>query len=103
MRRFALALVLWLGCALLAYGQQPQVPVVGWLNPSTRQTVPIQLLCDSIAKHGFVDGRNVRLDIRLAEGNVDRLSANLGAVPDRATSSWKPVQAARACRTASAI
>jgi putative tryptophan/tyrosine transport system substrate-binding protein len=75
MRRIALTLVLWFCCAALAYGQQPQVPVVGWLNPYTKQTVPIQLLRDSLAKRGLVDGRNVRLDIRLAEDKMDRLAA----------------------------
>ena len=75
MRRIALALVLWLGCTVLAYGQQAQVPVVGWLNPYTKQTVPIQLLRDSLAKHGLIDGKSVRLDIRLAEDKLDRLPA----------------------------
>lgn len=75
MRRIALALVLWLCCTVLAYGQQPQVPVLGWLNPYTNQTVPIQLLRDSLAKHGLVDGKSVRIDIRLAGDMLDRLPA----------------------------
>jgi putative ABC transport system substrate-binding protein len=47
--------------------------VIGWLNPGTKATVPAQLLRDSLAKHGLVVGTSIRLEIRLGDGNPDRL------------------------------
>src|SRR5262249_23201750 len=77
MRLGPIALVFWCCSTVLASGQQPQtnVPVIGWLSPSTKQTVPVQLLHDSLAKHNLVNGTSIRLDIRLADGQSDRLPA----------------------------
>jgi putative ABC transport system substrate-binding protein len=82
MRRIALTLVFWLCSAGLPYAQEtpPKLPVIGWLTPATTesysQSGPAdpgpQLLRDSLAKHGLVDGKNVRLEMRLAEGKPDR-------------------------------
>jgi putative ABC transport system substrate-binding protein len=84
MRRIALTLVLWLCSTLLAYGQEPQV--VGFLSPAMTQTVRDQLLREALAKHGFVDGNNVRLDVRVAEGRLERLPGLAEAlVRERAT------------------
>ena len=77
MRFSPVALVFWCCSTALASGQQPQanIPVIGWLSPSTKQTVPVQLLRDQLAKHDLVDGTSIRLDIRLANGESDRLPA----------------------------
>jgi ABC-type uncharacterized transport system substrate-binding protein len=83
MRRIALTLIFWLSSTVLPYAQEPLVklPVIGWLSPATTQSYQqsdpgspgLQLLRDSLAKHGLIDGKNVRIDMRLAEGNLDRL------------------------------
>src|SRR5262245_2726981 len=58
-----------------------KTPVIGWLSPATLQSYsqpghdnpgPHQLR-DALSKHGLIDGKNVRIDMRLAEGKLDRL------------------------------
>jgi len=83
MRRIAFTLIFWLCSTVLPYAQEPPVklPVIGWLSPATTQSYQQlgpgnpgpKLLRDSLAKHGLIDGKNVRLDMRLAEGKLDRL------------------------------
>jgi putative tryptophan/tyrosine transport system substrate-binding protein len=83
MRRITLILVFWLCSTVLPYAQEPpvKVPVIGWLSPATMQSYSQpgagnpgpQLLRDLLAKHGLIDGKNIRLDMRLAEGKLDRL------------------------------
>jgi ABC-type uncharacterized transport system substrate-binding protein len=55
----------------MAHGQA--APVIGFLSPATAQTVRAQLLRDALAKHGFVEGKNVRVDVRVADGRLERL------------------------------
>ena len=50
-------------------------PTIGFLSPATAQTVRAQLLREALAKHGLVDGKNVRVDVRVAEGRLERLAA----------------------------
>jgi putative ABC transport system substrate-binding protein len=58
-----------------------KVPVIGWLSPATTESYSQpgpgnpgpQLLRDSLARHGLIDGKNVRVDLRLAEGKPERL------------------------------
>jgi len=81
MRGIALTSVLWLCNTILASAQElpANVPVIGWLSPATTESYNQpgpgnpQLLRDSLAKHGFIDGKNIRIDMRLAEGKLDRL------------------------------
>jgi putative ABC transport system substrate-binding protein len=66
-----------------AFAQEPpaKVPIIGWLTPATTESYQQpgagnpgpQLLRDSLAKHGLIDGKTIRLDMRLAEGRLDRL------------------------------
>jgi putative tryptophan/tyrosine transport system substrate-binding protein len=51
----------------------PKVPVIGFLSPAPTQTVRHQLLRDALAKHGLIDGKNIRIDVRVAEGKLERL------------------------------
>ena len=83
MRRIVLALALWTCSAVLASAQQTPAPVVGWLSPASAQSYsqtgvgnpgPHQLRA-ALAKYGLIDGKNVRIDMRLAEGRLDRLPA----------------------------
>src|SRR6266852_4127065 len=84
MRRIALALISWLCGTALAFAQEPsaKLPIIGWITPSTtesyQQSAPgspgPRLMRESLARHGLIDGKNMRLDMRLAEGRLDRLS-----------------------------
>ena len=84
MRQIAVILVFWLWGNVLAHAQESgtKVPVIGWLTPATTQSYSQtgrgnpgpHLLRESLARHGLIDGRNVRVDMRLAEGNLDRLA-----------------------------
>lgn len=82
----AVVSAIWLSCGTaLAVAQESsgKVPVVGWLTPSTTESYRhstvgnpgLAQLRKSLARHGLVDGRNVRIDMRLAEGKLDRLPA----------------------------
>jgi putative tryptophan/tyrosine transport system substrate-binding protein len=83
MRQIALSLIFWLCSNVLASAQDSSVklPVIGWLSPATTQSYQqpgpgnpgLQLLRDSLARHGFIDGKNIRIDMRLAEGKLARL------------------------------
>ena len=83
MRRNALTLIFWLCSTVLPYAQQPptNVPIIGWLGPATTESYSQpgagnpgpHLMRASLARHGLIDGKNVRLDMRLAEGKLDRL------------------------------
>jgi putative ABC transport system substrate-binding protein len=83
MRRIAFTLVIWLCSTVLPHAQEAQVklPVIGWLSPSTTQAYQQvglgkpgpQLLRESLAKFGLIDGTNIRLEMRLAEGRLERL------------------------------
>jgi putative ABC transport system substrate-binding protein len=84
MRGITLASVLWLCNIIPASAQEPpaNIPVIGWLSPATTESYQqpgldnpgLQLLRDTLAKHGLIDGKNIRLDMRLAEGKLDRLA-----------------------------
>src|SRR5215475_5902006 len=58
-----------------ACGQQPAMPVLGFLNSASAG--PYRQLVDAFRRGlnetGFVEGRNVMIDYRWAEGQYDRL------------------------------
>jgi putative ABC transport system substrate-binding protein len=92
MRWIALALAFSLCGTPLAFAQE--VPIIGWITPSTtesfQQLAPGSpgpgLLREMLAGHGLIDGKTVRLDMRLAEGRLERLPALAeGLVRDGAT------------------
>ena len=76
-----IALLLLLATAGLATAQDAsnKIPVIGWLSPATLQSYsqpgpdnprPHQLR-DALSKHGLIDGKGIRIDMRLAEGKLD--------------------------------
>ena len=76
MRRVAAALALWLCAAGSAFAQNADnLPIVGILRINTADTVePFATgFKDALAALGLVDGRNIRLEVRYAEGDVERL------------------------------
>jgi ABC-type uncharacterized transport system substrate-binding protein len=62
---------------LAARAQQPAVPTVGWLDfespEAARESIPA--FQQGLADAGYVEGRNVLVEYRWAEGRNDRLPA----------------------------
>ena len=72
--------VVLIGVFVLAAGkslsaQQSKMPVVGWLNPQPIKTSRwlFDGFRDGLSDGGFVDGKNVKLELRPADGKRERL------------------------------
>ena len=76
-RRTALRILVWSLAALASRaGAQPsgRLPVVGLLiTHPPRDSLVVTLLRDGLRKYGYVDGRNVKLEVRTALGQLDRV------------------------------
>jgi putative ABC transport system substrate-binding protein len=59
---------------LAAHAQQPAIPVVGFLN-SLQTGQDVDAMREGLREAGFVDGRNVTIEGRCAEGQYERLPA----------------------------
>jgi putative ABC transport system substrate-binding protein len=62
-------------CPLVAYGQQPTLPVIGFLGGVTADGYAIRLEAfrQGLKDTGFVEGQNVTVEYRWAEGHNERL------------------------------
>ena len=76
MRQIAALLLLTLCAVAPAFAQNTEkLPIVGVLRMNTPETaqLPVTGLKAALAALGRVDGRNIRLDVRLAGGHIERL------------------------------
>ena len=62
---------------LPAHSQQPAMPVIGFVNAASPQgwARPLAAFLKGLREAGFVDGQNVAIEYRWAEGRIDRLPA----------------------------
>jgi putative ABC transport system substrate-binding protein len=61
---------------LAAHAQQPAMPVIGYLDFLGPQTgaFSLNLFRRAMSEDGYVDGQNVRIEYRWADGQIDRLA-----------------------------
>jgi len=74
--------------SLAARAQQPAMPVIGFVNPASAQsfTRPLSAFLKGLSETGYVEGRNVAIEYRWAEGRIDRLPAMVADLVGRRVS-----------------
>jgi len=72
-RRELIALAGATACPIAARGQQPVMPVVGYLHPSTPDVYSLNGLRQGLKDAGFIEGQNLTIEYRLANNEPDRL------------------------------
>src|ERR1700730_6497115 len=65
------------GWPLAAAGHHPPMPVIGMLNPGTREALrqSVAAFNAGLKESGYVEGQSVAVDYQFAEGRFDRLPA----------------------------
>ena len=72
---------------LTARAQQPPMPVVGFLNSASPGPYPpVSAFLKGLNERGFVEGRNVVIEYRWAEGHYERLPALIADLVQRKVS-----------------
>src|SRR6266567_4483374 len=60
---------------LAASAQQPAMPVIGFLHPSTPESYRLRAFRQGLKEAGFIEGENVAIEYRWADDQIDRLPA----------------------------
>jgi putative ABC transport system substrate-binding protein len=70
---------------LAAHSQQPAMPVIGFVNAASPQSWarPLSAFLKGLGEAGFVDGQNVAIEYRWAEGRIERLPEMVADVVHR--------------------
>jgi hypothetical protein len=103
-REFIAGLASTVAWPLAARGQQPAVPVVGFLSAQSAEvdyknvTVPFLL---GLKETGYAEGQNLAVEYRWAENQLDRLPA-LAAAPVRSNGPTARTPRPSSCRHAGA-
>ena len=73
---------------LAARAQQPAMPVIGFVNSASPggSYPPLPAFFQGLGETGFVEGRNVAIEYRWAEGHYERLPALIGDLVQRKVS-----------------
>src|SRR5262245_7041849 len=76
-REFMAALGGAIGWPLTAHAQQPTLPVVGFLNSASANAFPDRMRAfhQGLREIGYVEGQNVTMEYRFADGQNDRVPA----------------------------
>lgn len=76
-REFITALGAAVARPLAARAQQPAMPVIGFLHPGSPETLALRLRVfhQGLKESGFVEGENVIIAYRWAEGRIERVPA----------------------------
>ena len=93
---------------LAAGAQQPAIPVVGFLRSSSIERSPhlVAAFLQGLKEAGYLEGQNVTIAYRSAEGQYDRLATLAADLVQRrvniivATGGSAPAQAAKAATSA---
>ena len=62
---------------LTTHAQEPAMPVIGFINPASANNYTRQVAAfrEGLAETGYIEGRNVAIEYRWADGQNDRLAA----------------------------
>jgi putative tryptophan/tyrosine transport system substrate-binding protein len=75
-RRFIALLGAAITAARTLRAQQKAMPVIGWLtgsSPSGRSAPIVAAFLQGLSEAGYVEGRNVAIEYRIAEGRFERI------------------------------
>src|SRR5712671_1082701 len=86
----------------MAKAQQPAMPVIGLLSGTTREARQIDAIWKGLNQLGYIEGRNVGIEYRWAEGHFDRLPALAEELVRRRVTLIIAMQSVRAPRAAKA-
>jgi putative ABC transport system substrate-binding protein len=78
MRRYTVLAALWLAFGLVwlpftADAQQAKLPRLGFLANHSPSFPPYQTFLQTLRELGYVEGKNITIEARYAQGNLDRL------------------------------